>query len=232
MLTMRSLTLEDLLCALAAFVLCTIIGMERQLRRKPAGVRTHALVGLGSCLFTLVSIHGMPVFESDPMQWDGSRIAAQVVSGVGFLGAGVIFVNRDAIRGLTTAATVWLAAAVGMACGANLIPMAALFTLLHFVVIFLVSPLLRRLPNAEAKRTLRIRYTDGRGALRRIMMAAGEMRFDATIDSTRQVTADDWEGVEVRMRFRGALPLRDLMVQLSELPDVKGVLLEAEDDAD
>lgn len=141
----------------------------------------------------------------------------------------MIFVNRDAIRGLTTAATVWLAAAVGMACGANLIVIAALFIVLHFAVIFVVSPLLRRLPNTEAKRSLLIRYTDGRGALRKIMLTAGEMRFDSSIDSTRQVERD---GVEVRMRFRGTLPLRDLMVQLSELPDVRSVELEAEDDSD
>lgn len=73
MLSTRIPSTEDLWCALAAFLLCTIIGMERQLRRKPAGVRTHALVGLGSCLFTLVSIHGFPLRGEVPVEWDGSR---------------------------------------------------------------------------------------------------------------------------------------------------------------
>lgn len=223
---MHLLTVSELLGAGATVVLCTLIGLERQLRSKPAGVRTHVLVGLGSCLFTLVSIHGVPIHPDIAVQWDASRIAAQIVSGIGFIGAGLIFINRDAVRGLTTAATVWLAAAIGMACGASMVLAGVLFTALHFLLIGVISPLLQRLPNAEARRTLRIRYTDKRGALRAIMLTASEMKYDATIVSTRQLREGDWQGVEVLMRFRGRVPLRDLIAQLAELDDITAVQLE------
>ena len=110
---------------LATFLLCLTLGAERHLRHKDAGVKTHVLVGLGSCLFTLVSAYGFAPITGSDVAVDPSRVAAQIVSGIGFLGAGVIFVNNDTVRGLTTAATVWLSAAIGMACGAGMIPLAA-----------------------------------------------------------------------------------------------------------
>ena len=110
---------------LATFVLCLTLGAERHLRHKDAGVKTHVLVGLGSCLFTLVSAYGFAPITGSDVAVDPSRVAAQIVSGIVFLGAGVIFVNNDTVRGLTTAATVWLSAAIGMACGAGMIPLAA-----------------------------------------------------------------------------------------------------------
>ena len=109
----------------ATFILCLTLGAERHVRHKDAGVKTHVLVGLGSCLFTLVSAYGFAPVTGADVSVDPSRVAAQIVSGIGFLGAGVIFVNNDTVRGLTTAATVWLSAAIGMACGAGMIPLAA-----------------------------------------------------------------------------------------------------------
>ncbi len=93
-------------------VLGGAIGIEREYRSKDAGFRTHFLVALGSALFTVVSMYGFPGGDSD-----SSRVAAQVVSGIGFLGAGMIIFQRNFIRGLTTAAGLWVTAAVGMACG-------------------------------------------------------------------------------------------------------------------
>ena len=104
------------------FVLCALIGVERQISQKSAGVRTHILVGLGSAGFTLVSVDGFSAGHG--VSYDPSRIAAQVVTGIGFLGAGVIFMRRDVVRGLTTAAAVWLTTAVGMACGARMVSLA------------------------------------------------------------------------------------------------------------
>jgi len=87
-----------------AFGLSSIIGFERELRKKDAGLRTHTLVGVGAALFTLAGRYGFP----ESTTFDASRIAAQVASGIGFIGAGVIFLRRDVVRGLTTAATIWL----------------------------------------------------------------------------------------------------------------------------
>ena len=91
-----------------------LIGFERELRGKPASLRTFSTICVGSCLFTILSFDGV---DSPGPQFDPSRIAAQIVSGVGFLGAGVIFKTNDRIEGITTAALIWLAAALGMAAG-------------------------------------------------------------------------------------------------------------------
>ena len=91
-----------------------LIGFERELRGKPASLRTFSAICVGSCLFTILSSNGL---QSDSPLFDPSRIAAQIVSGVGFLGAGVIFKTTNRIEGITTAALIWLAAALGMAAG-------------------------------------------------------------------------------------------------------------------
>src|SRR6202161_2830177 len=104
-----------------AFILSALIGLERELRQKSAGLRTYTLVGFSSALIILISKYGFTdILEPNRIVLDPSRIAAQIVSGIGFIGGGVIFVRKDIVRGLTTAATVWLTSAVGMACGAGL----------------------------------------------------------------------------------------------------------------
>lgn len=116
-------TLELILrLAIAAF-LGGLIGAEREYRAKVAGVRTHLLVALGAALMMIVSRYG---FEG---QGDPSRVAAQIVSGVGFLGAGAIIVQKHAIHGLTTAAGIWVAAGIGMAVAAGLYTVALATTL-------------------------------------------------------------------------------------------------------
>jgi putative Mg2+ transporter-C (MgtC) family protein len=107
-----------------AAVLGGAVGMEREWRERQAGLRTHLLVSVGSALFTLVSAYGFSsiLAQSGPqvlVRLDPSRIAAQIVSGIGFLGAGAIIRQGLSVRGLTTAATLWLVAAIGMACGAG-----------------------------------------------------------------------------------------------------------------
>jgi putative Mg2+ transporter-C (MgtC) family protein len=122
-----------------ALALGAAIGFEREMDRQPAGFRTHAL---GAALFTIISAYGFSGSSVDP-----TRIAAQIVSGIGFLGAGTILHHRGSIRGLTTAASLWSAAAVGMAAGAGLILMATVGTVLIVVVLALlegVEGILRR----------------------------------------------------------------------------------------
>jgi putative Mg2+ transporter-C (MgtC) family protein len=115
-------------------VLGAIIGFERELHRQPAGFRTHSLVALGAALFTIVSAHGFVGPLVDP-----TRIAAQIVSGIGFIGAGTILQHRGSIRGLTTAASLWSVAAIGTAAGAGLHVMAVVGTVLILVVLALLD---------------------------------------------------------------------------------------------
>src|SRR5262245_14897404 len=98
-------------------ILCGAIGLERETRDQPAGVRTHVLVGMGAAIFTLISAYGFSDLERPGAPIDPSRVAAQIVTGVGFLGAGAIIHQGLAVRGLTTAAAVWISAAIGMAAG-------------------------------------------------------------------------------------------------------------------
>src|ERR1700759_4638609 len=130
-----------------ALVLSASIGLDRELRQKSAGLRTYTLVGVGSALFMLISKYGFfDVLNHANVVLDPSRVAAQIVSGIGFTGAGLIFVRRDSVRGLTTAAGAWLTAAVGAAAGAGMPVLAVAATLAYFVTVYVLAPLARRPP--------------------------------------------------------------------------------------
>ena len=133
-----------------AFMLSATIGLEREIRHKSAGLRTHTLVGFGAALFMLVSKYGfMNVLADNRVVVDPSRVAAQIVTGIGFIGGGLIFVRRTSVRGLTTAAIVWLTAAIGMACGAGLPVLALAATGGHFAIVLAFPYIARRLPSSR-----------------------------------------------------------------------------------
>lgn len=108
---------QALLRLLLAAALGGAVGFERQLHERDAGLRTHLLVSVGSALFTIISAYGFTEFAQ--VRWDPTRIAAQIVTGIGFLGAGAIIRDGLSVRGLTTAATLWVVAAIGMGAGAG-----------------------------------------------------------------------------------------------------------------
>jgi putative Mg2+ transporter-C (MgtC) family protein len=159
-----------------ALLLSMTVGFERQLRGKQAGLRTHALVGLGSALFMLVSKYGFnDLLGVHGVSLDPSRVAAQIVSGIGFLGAGIIVFRSDAVRGLTTAASVWLTAAIGMACGGSLFVLAGVVTAAYFLVV-LIRPLLARLRPGTPSEIV-IEYRDGQGLLRDIVQVMTQRQW-------------------------------------------------------
>jgi putative Mg2+ transporter-C (MgtC) family protein len=120
----------DIPAILLAVVCGAIIGIERQFKHKPAGLRTNIMICLGAAVFTLIS-ERMASGSQDSI----TRIAAQIVTGVGFLGAGAVIQDRGGIHGLTTAATIWLVASIGMACGARLYYLACITTVLALLVL-------------------------------------------------------------------------------------------------
>jgi len=126
-----------------ATLLGMLIGFERERRGKQAGLRTFTLVTLGSALFTILSASGFP--GGDFKGYDPSRIASQIVVGIGFLGGGLIFLKEDYVYGLTTAAGLWAAAAVGMAVGFRMYAVAVFATLLVLLVLWLFKFLDRRI---------------------------------------------------------------------------------------
>ncbi len=214
-----------------ALVLSALIGLEREVRQKSAGLRTHTLVGFASALIVLVSKYGFTDVLSEHITLDPSRVAAQIVSGIGFIGGGLIFVRRDAVRGLTTAAVVWLTAAVGMAAGAGLLLLAVLVTAGHFLVVFGFTPLVARLPRSKYSATwLLIRYVNGRGALRDALAECTRRNFTVSNLSVEQ--REDRQGIAtVRVLIRGGGPVTDLTTALSEVDGMVSVSSDEEDAA-
>ena len=229
-----------------AFVLSALVGLERELRQKSAGLRTYTLVGVSAALFMLISKYGfMNVLENGRVVVDPSRVAAQIVSGIGFIGGGVIFMRRDVVRGLTTAASVWLTAALGMACGAGLPVLAVATTIGHFVIMFIFPKLVSRLPRERrTSRTIRVTYHDGPNCLPAILAVCTQSRFAidhfdlerseheaARLEAVQDQA--DFEGVEaepewghrvmLRMTLRGKRPIAQLVADLAALKGVVGV---------
>jgi putative Mg2+ transporter-C (MgtC) family protein len=216
-----------------ALVLSAAIGMERELRQKSAGLRTHTLVGFAAALIVLVSKYGFTDVLSPHVILDPSRVAAQIVSGIGFIGGGLIFVRRDAVRGLTTAAIVWLTAAVGMAAGAGLPVLAIAVTAGHFLVVLCFAPLAARLPGSTRVPTeLRVDYASGSGVLREVLARCTGMGFavlELVTDRQRDLS-DEHEtrpsAIAVRLLVQGQRPTTELAAALTEVPGVYAVRTE------
>lgn len=205
-----------------ALVLSAAIGAEREIRQKSAGLRTHTLVGFGAALFMLVSKHGFSDILGEHVTLDPSRVAAQIVSGIGFIGGGLIFVRRDAVKGLTTAAAVWLTAGVGMAAGAGLWLLAALATVGHFVVMLGLTPLAARLPRSRhVQSRLSLTYLDRRGVLRQALAECTGRRFVVDEVSPQQPgPGRDTDTVTVALVIRGPGSVGELASRLAEIDGV------------
>jgi putative Mg2+ transporter-C (MgtC) family protein len=225
---------------LLAFALSSVIGLERQFRGKGAGLRTQAIVGTAAALIMLVSKYGFAdVVAARTVVLDPSRVAAQIVSGIGFLGAGLIITRRGAIRGLTTAASVWETAAIGMAAGAGLPLLALLVTGLHFLIVIGYTPLTRLIATREqSELRFVLTYEDGRGVLRAVLAActghAWTVRGVAVVgrgDGEAYSRADaDTQLVTVALTLRGR-GAYEAATALAPIPGVVGVdAAEDEDD--
>ena len=234
-----------------AFALSALVGLEREIRQKSAGLRTHTLVGVSSALFILISKYGFTdVLRNGVVIVDPSRVAAQIVSGIGFIGGGVIFMRRDVVRGLTTAASVWLTAALGMASGAGLPVLAIATAGGHFVIMLGFPKLLQYVPRKKRNSTrLQIVYLDGSGLLRRILIVCTSLRFtidhveierDGDASAAREEAPDLAEDltaelaerehvagerldkglVVIRMQVKGNRPVAHLIARLAEIDGV------------
>ena len=148
---------EFILRIFIASVLGGLIGLEREYRAKEAGFRTHFLVALGAALFMIVSAYGFgDSMTTDLHRWDVSRVASQVVSGIGFIGAGTIIFRKqeNMVSGLTTAAGLWVVAAIGLACGGGMYVLASAATLMVLVGLEAFNFFLRKMDKEDPKRTV------------------------------------------------------------------------------
>lgn len=224
---------------LLALALGTVMGLERELRGKPAGLRTVILITVGAALFTEGSLLAAAEILNEQTQADPARIAAQIVSGVGFLGAGTIIVHRGGVEGLTTAATLWVAAAIGLSVGLGAYVVAVGATLLVLVTLVALGwvearylpevmsvtlhvTLERRAPEGEAVEgeTPPGGDLEGGGWVRETLLSGG---FHLMPLEYRR----DEEVVEVAYRVRGPREAgREIFDRLSADPRVRGIRIE------
>ena len=221
-----------------ALLLSALIGLEREIQQKSAGLRTHTLVGVGAALFMVVSKYGFgDVLNRGLVVLDPSRMAAAVVTGVGFLGAGLIFVRHNSVRGLTTAAAVWVTAAIGSCAGAGLPIVASAATAAYFLVTIGFPHITLRLPvSSTAISVLRVRYLDGRGIMRQILQITTSRGFAIDEVSTEALghrlkgtqepadAHDEPHMVEVTLHVHGRTSVNNLAAILSELDGVEAVI--------
>ncbi|MGH2871469.1 MAG: MgtC/SapB family protein [Solirubrobacteraceae bacterium] len=206
-----------------AFVLSSLIGLEREWRQKSAGLRTHALVGTGAALLVIVSKYGFADVLGARVILDPSRVAAGIVSGIGFIGGGLIFVRGDAVRGLTTAAIVWMTAAIGMACGAGLAILALAVTGAHFIVVFAYPRLAGALPRSRyIPFSVRVVYEDGRGVLRDVLTQSTALGFSIARVQTQQLEHEirGRAAVAVTLELQGQPTVGQLTLDLNDLDGV------------
>jgi putative Mg2+ transporter-C (MgtC) family protein len=212
---------EILLRLAVVVVLCGAIGLERQARGQIAGLRTHVIVGLGSALFTLVSAYGF----SGSAQLDPTRIAAQVVSGIGFLGGGVILRYGVSVRGVTTAAALWISAAIGMAGAAGFYLGAAattVFALVTLVALRRLKPVVRRRLGSEVL-SLELELAPG-ASIRSLL---GELRRRRLrVEGLKSTVLDDGtERVQLDVRGPASLDVDSILSGLSQMDDVARIEL-------
>ncbi|HTP40617.1 MAG TPA: MgtC/SapB family protein [Steroidobacteraceae bacterium] len=202
-----------------ALVLSSLIGLEREFRAKSAGLRTHTLVGVAAALIMLVSKYGFgDTITPYAVVLDPSRVAAQIVSGIGFIGGGLIFVHRDVVRGLTTAAVIWLSAAVGMACGAGLPLLAIFVTATHFLVVYGYTPLTRRILSEHAE--VQVQYTPGRGVVEKVMqMCTGRGYLIQELAVGPELAAGGTRAIQLHLTGR-----RGVEALLVAIADIRGVV--------
>jgi putative Mg2+ transporter-C (MgtC) family protein len=207
---------------LLAAVLGALVGLEREIHDHPAGMRTHLLVSLGSAVFTELSIFGFEGIAAPGVAGavDPTRIAAQVVSGIGFLGAGAILKYGTSIRGLTTAASLWTTAAIGMAAGAGAWVMAVVGTLIVVVSLWPLNALVERI-HRPGLHTIRLRLEVGRlEALGDVSRLLADRRIDMAGINSQRIGKGRYE-VELDLRLPPSARPQDVIGAITAIPDVE-----------
>jgi putative Mg2+ transporter-C (MgtC) family protein len=195
------------------------VGVEREIHNHPAGIRTHMLVALGSGLFTVLSIYGFLLEGTNTAPVDPTRIAAQVVSGIGFLGAGAILKDGVVIRGLTTAASLWATAAVGMAAGAGEYVLALVSAVIILVSLWPINLLAERLHGSGMPEVqLRLSLTRVE-ALGEVSAALANGKVDIGAIQTQRLGKDSYRA-DLAIRGRSTTAIASVLEAIDEIPGV------------
>ncbi|HEX7056728.1 MAG TPA: MgtC/SapB family protein [Bacilli bacterium] len=208
-----------------AMVLGGLVGWEREQSNRAAGFRTHILVCIGSALLMLLSIYGFSDFaEEINVRIDPARMAAQVITGIGFLGAGVIIYNGLSITGLTTAASLWVVAAIGLSIGAGFYFAASLCTALVLFNLMVLNKVEKRLFRAKKLHVIKIKTEDKPGNLGEITevlkMHNTEIRRLTTEHIPNEGSSAPIFQIAFTVRLPAELPLVELIEKLRKMPGV------------
>ena len=219
-------TAELILRIVAAGLLGGLVGFEREFSDQPAGFRTHILVSLGATLFTMVGAYGVEAFFEDntaAIRYDPTRIAAQIVTGIGFLGAGAILRQGVNVRGLTTAAALWVTAAIGTAVGLGYWVGAVTVTVITVVSLYGLKQLERSIFPRLKRGYYRFRIETGPD-LRLSDLAERVERLEARVHTMKIVTDEDGERhLVARLFLPGNRTADELAQELSSIPGVASV---------
>ena len=205
---------------LVALILGAVVGLERERQERAAGLRTVTMVSLGSCLFTIVGAYGFP--NTDP-----SRVAAQIVTGIGFLGAGAIIRQGLSVRGLTTAATIWAVAAIGMASGTAQYFIACFTTLLILSVLMVLKPIEKRFFKRPNEALVSLILPRAEGEIERVRAALRPIgAFPMSLRIHELNETDD--RLEIDVGLPAERTTSELLRQLRSIEGAKQILISRE----
>ncbi|MDQ0878530.1 putative Mg2+ transporter-C (MgtC) family protein [Paenibacillus sp. V4I3] len=213
-----------------ALFLGGLIGFEREVSSHAAGLRTHILVCVGSALVMLLSMYGFSAFVNEVnVRIDPSRLAAQVISGIGFLGAGTIIFNGRSITGLTTAASLWVVAGIGLAIGAGFYYPAVLACFMVLISLWILNKVEHKYFNGKKIRILKIQAIDQPGTLGLITTLLGKQKVDI-----RKISMEEQENENkpnhVQITFHVTIPkpsiIGTVLEEINQMKGVTGVTLE------
>ena len=227
---MNSIQGEMVMRLLLAAVLGGIVGMERGSGDRPAGFRTHILVCAGSALIMLVSMYGFEGFEKVPFEYpknrDSARIAAQVVSGIGFLGAGTILHEGITVRGLTTAASLWMISAIGLAAGAGMYSISVAATIITFMTLTTFHSVEKRFAAASSKsdkKYIRVVASNTPGLVAQVAAFLTQSGIKVKTINVQNSSANDKVVLELYLRFNKEVDLGIVMDGLQKIEGVKSI---------
>lgn len=217
---------------LSSVLLGFSIGLEREMTNKYAGLRTNILVCLGACLFTIISIYGFPevsVTGDELGTRDTARVAAQVVTGIGFIGGGTVLRHGATVFGLTTAATLWVSASIGMACGAGMYGLALVATVLSILVLVSVRLFEKNVLISSTKNTRRLKMSIS------CLNENSNAIYDYIIENSKHLREisrklnkqdDNLTKIVVILDFVGRHPIQDLYKNYQKLEGIESISIQ------
>lgn len=219
---MEEIGFTDMLLRIGlSLVLGGIIGFERERDSQPAGLRTHMILVVGACLAMMLSINIANAAGTDP-----TRLAAQVISGIGFLGAGAILRFGFNVKGLTTATTLWTMAIVGLAIGVGYYAIASITTLVLMIVLSVLDIVEKRFVRINVIRSVTVEVHDRKGVVRDVRQTLARIADQVITFSIQKSLKSNSLRLEIVARFNRTEKLENMVEQLSEIEGVKGFKIE------